>query len=74
MAMRIALFETQKMIDKGLSEEDFRNTRDYLMKNVYLLTANQNQRLGYALDSWWFGMATTPRPCAPHTRSSRATT
>ncbi|HEX7809461.1 MAG TPA: insulinase family protein, partial [Thermoanaerobaculia bacterium] len=56
MAMRIALFETQKMIDEGLSEEDFKNTRDYLMKNVYLLTANQNQRLGYALDSWWYGM------------------
>ncbi len=56
MALRLALFETQKMIDNGLSEEDFKNTRDYLMKNVYLLTANQNQRLGYALDSWWFGM------------------
>jgi zinc protease len=56
MAMRIALYETQKMIDEGLSEEDFQSTRDYMMKNVYLLTANQNQRLGYALDSWWFGM------------------
>jgi zinc protease len=56
MAMRIALYETQKMIDNGLSQEDFNNTRDYLLKNVYLLTANQNQRLGYALDSWWFGM------------------
>jgi zinc protease len=56
MAMRIALWETQNMIDNGLSQEDFENTRDYLMKNVYLLTANQSQRLGYALDSWWFGM------------------
>ncbi len=56
MAMRIALYETQKMIDEGLSQADFETTRDYLMKNVYLLTANQNQRLGYALDSWWFGI------------------
>ena len=56
MAMRIALFETQKMIDNGLSQEDFENTRDYVMKNVYLLTATQNQRLGYALDSWWYGI------------------
>ncbi len=56
MAMRIALYETQKMIDNGLSQEDFNGTRDYLMKNVYLLTANQNQRLGYALDSWWYGI------------------
>ena len=56
MATRIALYETQQMIDKGLSPEEFENTRDYLMKNVYLLTSNQSQRLGYALDSWWFGM------------------
>jgi zinc protease len=56
MALRIALYETQKMIDNGLSQDDFNEARDYLMKNVYLLTANQNQRLGYALDSWWYGM------------------
>ena len=56
MAMRIALYEMQKLIDNGLSQEDFENTRDYLMKNVYLLTSNQNQRLGYALDSWWYGI------------------
>ena len=56
MATRIALYETQQMIDNGLSQADFENTRDYLMKNVYLLTSNQSQRLGYALDSWWFGM------------------
>jgi zinc protease len=56
MAMRLALYETQQMIDKGISQQDFENTRDYLLKNVYLLTSTQNQRLGYALDSWWYGM------------------
>ncbi len=56
MAMRIALYEVQKLIDGGMSQEDFENTRHYLMKNVYLMTATQNQRLGYALDSWWFGI------------------
>ena len=56
MALRIALYETQKMIDNGLSEADFQATRDYLMKNAYLMTATQNQRLGYALDSWWYGI------------------
>ncbi|HEX6640768.1 MAG TPA: pitrilysin family protein [Thermoanaerobaculia bacterium] len=56
MATRIALYETEKMIENGLSQEDFENTRDYLLKNVYLLTSNQNQRLGYALDSWWYGI------------------
>jgi zinc protease len=56
MSMRIALFELQKLVDNGLTEEQFQNTRDYLMKNVFLMTANQNQRLGYALDSWWYGI------------------
>jgi zinc protease len=56
MAMRIALYETRKLIENGLTEEQFQNTRDYMMKNVYLLTSTQNQRLGYALDSWWYGM------------------
>jgi zinc protease len=56
MATRIALYELQQLIDNGLSQEDFESTRDYLMKNVYLMTATQDQRLGYALDSWWFGM------------------
>ena len=55
-AMRIALYELQKLIDNGLSQEDFEATRDYLMKNVYLMTATQDQRLGYALDSWWYGI------------------
>ena len=56
MSLRIALYELQKLIDNGLTQEQFDTTRDYLMKNVYLMTANQNQRLGYALDSWWYGM------------------
>jgi zinc protease len=56
MAMRIALYETQQMIDKGLSQEDFEKTREYVMKNIYLLTSTQGQRLGYALDSWWYGI------------------
>jgi zinc protease len=56
MATRVALFETQKLIDNGLTKEQFETTRDYLMKNVYLMTSTQSQRLGYALDSWWYGM------------------
>jgi len=56
MATRIALYELQKLIDNGLSQDDFETTRDYLMKNTYLITATQDARLGYALDSWWFGI------------------
>ncbi|HXG58396.1 MAG TPA: pitrilysin family protein [Thermoanaerobaculia bacterium] len=56
MALRIALYELDKLIRNGLTKEQFESTRDYLMKNVYLMTATQDQQLGYALDSWWFGM------------------
>jgi zinc protease len=56
MALRIALFEAARLIQNGLTEEDFQATREYLMKNVYLLTATQEQQLGYAIDSKWYGI------------------
>jgi zinc protease len=56
MSLRIALHELRKLIDNGLSQEQFETTRDYLMKNVYVATATQDQQLGYALDSRWYGM------------------
>ncbi|HWL38913.1 MAG TPA: insulinase family protein [Gemmatimonadaceae bacterium] len=55
MALRIATAELQKVIDEGLSQKDFEDTRDYLMKNVYVMTATQDAQLGYALDSKWYG-------------------
>ncbi|HSD71974.1 MAG TPA: insulinase family protein [Thermoanaerobaculia bacterium] len=56
MALRIAIHELDKLVNEGLSKEDFERTRDYLMKNVYVMTATQNQQLGYALDSRWYGI------------------
>ena len=55
MAVRIALNELDNLVQKGMSKEDFEKTRDYLMKNVFLLTATQDQQIGYALDSAWYG-------------------
>ncbi len=54
-ALRLALAELGKLVDKGLTKADFETTRDYLMKNVFVMTATQDQRLGYALDSQWHG-------------------
>jgi zinc protease len=54
MALRIALTELGKLIEKGLTEEQFKATRDYLMKNVFVMTATQDAQLGYALDSQWY--------------------
>jgi zinc protease len=56
MALRIALHELRQLIDNGLTAEEFENTRNYLMKNVFLMTARQDHQLGYALDSQWYGI------------------
>ncbi|HEY5610723.1 MAG TPA: pitrilysin family protein [Thermoanaerobaculia bacterium] len=55
MALRIAVHELEKLVAKGLTREQFEATRDYLMKNVFVMTATQNQQIGYALDSKWYG-------------------
>jgi zinc protease len=53
-ALRAALFELDKMIQNGLSQQDFETTRGYLQKNVFVMTATQDQQLGYALDAQWY--------------------
>jgi zinc protease len=55
MAIRIAVHELRRLIDGGLTAEEFETTRDYLMKNVFVMTARQDQQIGYALDSKWYG-------------------
>jgi zinc protease len=56
MALRLAVFELQKLVHDGLTREEFEATRDYLMKSVYVMTARQDEQLGYALDSRWYGI------------------
>jgi zinc protease len=55
MSLRIAIYELDKLIANGLTANEFDATRDYLMNNVYVMTARQDQQLGYALDSQWYG-------------------
>ncbi len=54
MALRIALFELDKLLTAGMSEEDFQRTKSYLLKNIYVMTATQDQQLGYAIDSEFY--------------------
>jgi zinc protease len=54
-ALRIALSELDKALSQGMSKEQFEITRGYLMKNVFVMTSTQDQQLGYALDSQWYG-------------------
>ncbi|MEX0784251.1 MAG: pitrilysin family protein [Dehalococcoidia bacterium] len=55
-ALKLALFELQKLIDEGISEDDFEATLEYLSKNVFVMTKTQDQQLGYALDQEWYGL------------------
>jgi zinc protease len=56
MAVRIALDDVKRLAEEGLTEEEFQATRAYLAKNVSLMTARQDQQVGYALDSRWYGI------------------
>lgn len=55
-ALKAALHELEQLVVNGLSEKDFEDTREYLSKNVFVMTKTQDQQLGYALDSRFYGI------------------
>jgi zinc protease len=55
-ALRLALFELDKLVKQGLSQEDFERSRDFVSKYVALLTKTKNAQLGYAIDSLYYGI------------------
>ncbi len=56
-ALRAALFELRKLVEQGMTQEDFEATRLFLKKFVNVLTRTQDAQLGYALDSRFYGIA-----------------
>lgn len=54
-ATRVAMYELEKLVKEGLSEEDFEGTRNFLANYVPQLVASQDRQLGYALDSRFYG-------------------
>jgi zinc protease len=60
LALRIAIHELEQLIANGLTQEQLDDTREYLMKNVFVMTSTQDQFLGYALDSRWYGIGDFP--------------
>ncbi len=54
-ALRAALFEYDKLLKEGMKQEDFSAIRDFLVKYANVLTSTQGARLGYALDSRYYG-------------------
>ena len=53
-ALRLALFELNRFIKDGLSEDDFEQTRNFLSKYVKVLTRTASAQLGYAIDSRYY--------------------
>lgn len=54
--LRAALYEYDKLVREGLTKEVFEGTREFLAKNVNALLQTQDARLGYALDSRFYGI------------------
>jgi zinc protease len=56
-ALRLALYELDKLIHDGLTPEAFERTRSFLVKNVNLLIKTKQAELGYAIDSLYYGIS-----------------
>lgn len=54
--LRATLYEYDKLVRDGMTREAFETTRDFLLKNVNILTQTQSAQLGYALDSRYYGI------------------
>ena len=55
-ALRAALYEYDKLVRDGMKQQDFEGMREFLSKYSNVLTATQDHRLGYALDSRYYGI------------------
>jgi len=56
VALRAALWEYEKLIRDGLSQEEFERWRNFVSKNVNLLMRTKRAELGYAIDSLYYGI------------------
>jgi zinc protease len=54
-ALRMAINELEMMIQKGMSQEDFELTRDFLRSYMKLYVQTPSRQLGYLMDSKFYG-------------------
>jgi zinc protease len=59
-ATRVALYELGKLIENGMTADEFAATREFLDKWVAQLVSAQPALLGYAIDSDWYGIPDFP--------------
>ncbi len=55
-ALRLALFELDRMVKNGIPAGEFERTRSFLSKYVNVLTKTKSAELGYAVDSLYYGI------------------
>ena len=53
-ALRLALYELNKLIKDGIPEDGFERTREFLGKYVNVVTRTRSAELGYAIDNLYF--------------------
>lgn len=54
-ATRVAMYELDKLIENGMSQDDFEATKNFVYNFVPQLVASQDRQLGYMLDSHFYG-------------------
>jgi zinc protease len=54
-ALRLALYELERLVRDGMTAEEFERTRTFLKHYSKLWAQDQNRRLGYLMDSRFYG-------------------
>ena len=54
-AVRLALYELEKLAEGGLTEEEFDAARLFLSRHALLLEASRSQQLGHEIDGLFYG-------------------
>jgi zinc protease len=54
-ALRAALWELDRLVEKGLTRQEFEATRSFLLNYSKLWLQTQSRRLGYAIDGEFYG-------------------
>ena len=55
-ALRLAVYEVNRFVTDGLTEQGFQEAKNFVSKNVNLLTRTKSAELGYAIDSQFYGI------------------
>lgn len=59
-ALRLARFELKRLVEDGLTREEFERTRRFLSKHANLLLSTKAAQLGYAIDGAFYGTGDYP--------------